>query len=104
MESCGRFKLAMGCAMLPTEIGALVRSVEPTAWSGNKTFGIDLSSDFVWIDDAPLGFEIEALMSRDLLDRLVIDTNKDDVGLLRAIDAINSLSWHFQACLHNSDC
>ena len=32
-------------------------------------------------------------LSRDLLDRLiVIDTNKDDVGLLRAIDAINSLS------------
>ena len=31
--------------------------------------------------------------SRDLLDKLiVIDTNKDDVGLLRAIDAINSLS------------
>ncbi len=87
------FKLAMGCAMLPTEIDALVRSVEPTTWSGNKTFGIDLSSDFVWIDDAPLGFEIDALRSRDLLDKLiVIDTNKDDVGLLRAIDAINSLS------------
>ena len=87
------FKLAMGCAMLPTEIDALVRSVEPTTWSGNKTFGIDLSSDFVWIDDAPLGFEIDALRSRGLLDKLiVIDTNKDDVGLLRAIDAINSLS------------
>lgn len=66
---------------------------EPNAWSRNKTFGIDLSSDFVWIDDAPLGFEIDALRSRDLLDRLiVIDTNKDNVGLLRAIDAINSLS------------
>ena len=87
------FKLAMGCAMLPNEIDGLVRSVEPTTWSGNKTFGIDLSSDFVWIDDAPLGFEIDALRSRGLLDRLiVIDTNKDDVGLLRAIDAINSLS------------
>ena len=81
----------MGCAMLPTDIDALVNSVEPTAWSGNNTFGIDLSSDFVWIDDAPLRFEIDALRSRDLLDRLiVIDTNKDDVGLLRAIDAINS--------------
>ena len=63
------FKLAMGCAMLPTEIDALVRSVEPTTWSGNKTFGIDLSSDFVWIDDAPLEFEIDALRSRGLLDR-----------------------------------
>src|SRR6476619_3743319 len=42
---------------------------------------------------AMLPFEIDALRSRGLLDRLiVIDTNKDDVGLLRAIDAINSLS------------
>ena len=68
------FKLAMGCAMLPTDIDALARSVEPTAWSSNKTFGMT-SSDFVWIDDAPLGFEIDSLRSRDLLDRLiVIDT------------------------------
>ena len=78
---------------VPTEIDALVRSAEPTAWSGHEAFGIDLSSDFVWIDDASLVFELDALRSRDLLDRLiVIDTNKDDVGLLRAIDAINSLS------------
>ena len=40
-----------------------------------------------------LGLRFDALRSRGLLDRLiVIDTNKDDVGLLRAIDAINSLS------------
>ena len=85
------FKLAMGCATLPTTIDALVRSVEPTTWSGDKTSGIDLSSDFVWIDDAPLGFEVDALISHNLFDRLVvIDTNKDDSGLLRAIDAVNS--------------
>jgi len=81
----------MGCATLPTTIDALVRSVGPTTWSGDKTSGIDLSSDFVWIDDAPLGFEIDALISHNLLDRLVvIDTNKDDSGLLRAIDTVNS--------------
>ena len=91
MESCGRSSSRWAVRCCP---------LRSTLWSGqwsrahgNKTFGIDLSSDFVWIDDAPLGFEIDALRSRDLLDRLiVIDTNKDDVGLLRAIDAINSLS------------
>ena len=36
-EKLRAFKLAMGCARLPTEIDALVRSVEPTTWSGNKT-------------------------------------------------------------------
>ena len=75
MEILRAFKLAMGCAMLPTDIDALVRSVEPTAWSSNKTFG--MTSDFVWIDDAPLGFEINSLRSRDLLDKLiVIDTTQ----------------------------
>ena len=83
----------MDCVTLPAEIDSLVRSVEPTTWSGDKTSGIDLSSDFVWIDDAPLGFEVDALISHNLLDRLVvIDTNKDDSGLLRAIDAVNSIS------------
>ena len=82
----------MGCAVLPAEIDALVRSVEPTTWSGDKTSGIDLTSDFVWIDDAPLGFEIDALKSRNLFDRLVVvDSNKDDDALLRAIDAVSAI-------------
>ena len=86
------FKLAMGCAMLPTEIDALVRSVEPTTWSGNKTFGIDLSSDFAWIDDAPLGFEIDALRSRDLLD-VVVDNhpNPSSSCLARHFTSENSV-------------
>ena len=55
--------------------------------------GIDLDSDFVWIDDQPLRVEIDALRGRNLLSRLIVtDTSKDDDGLLRAIDAINSLS------------
>jgi hypothetical protein len=54
--------------------------------------GIDLASDFVWIDDQPLRIEIDALQGRNLLSRLIIiDTNKDDDGPLRAIDLINSL-------------
>ena len=86
------FKLAMGVATLPAAIVALVRSVEPTTWSGDKTSGIDLSSDFVWIDDAPLGFEVDALKSHNVLDRLVIvDSNKDDNALLRAIDAVSTI-------------
>ena len=36
--------------------------------------------------------EMDALQGRNLLSKLIIiDTNKDDDGLLRAIDAINSL-------------
>ena len=86
------FRLAMGCPALPAEIEALLKSIKPTTWHGSKVSGIDLGSDFVWIDDSPLMVEMDALQGRNLLSRLIIiDTNKDDDGLLRAIDAINSL-------------
>ena len=94
------FRLAIGSPTLPTEIEALLKSIKPTTWHGSKVSGIDLGSDFVWIDDQPLRVEIDALQGCNLLSRLiVIDTNKDDDGLLRAIDAINSLS---KTSSHNS--
>ena len=83
----------MGAATLPTEIEDLLRSIKPTTWHGSKVSGIDLGSDFVWIDDQPLRVEIDALQGLNLLSKLIVrDTNKDDDGLLRAVDAINSLS------------
>ena len=49
---------------------------------------MDLASDFVWIDDAPLRAEIETLRGLGLLNRLlVVDT---DDGLLRAVDVIRA--------------
>jgi hypothetical protein len=88
------FRLAMGSPALPADTEALLKSIKPTTWRhGNKISGIDLGSDFVWIDDQPLRGEIDVLRGRNLLSRLiVIDTNKDDDGLLRAVDAINFLS------------
>lgn len=86
------FMLAMGCPTQPADVEALLRSVQPTAWSGSKVSAIDLTSDFAWIDDEPMGFEIEALRRRGLLDWLVVvDTNKNDDALLQAIDAIKQL-------------
>ena len=72
----------------PSEIEALLRAVRPTRWSGTKISGIDLASDFVWIDDAPLAVEVESLRARGWLNRLiVVDT---DDALLRAIDVIGA--------------
>jgi hypothetical protein len=87
------FRLAMGCATLPADVESLLKSIRPTEWQGSKVFGIDLASDFVRIDDQPLAVEVEALRGRNLLGRLiVIDTNKDDDGLLCATTAIDALS------------
>jgi hypothetical protein len=89
-------RLARGCATfatLPADVESLLKSIRPTEWSGNKISGIDLASDFVWIDDQPSAVEIAALQSRNLLHRLVvIDTNKDSDSLLRAIAAIEALA------------
>jgi hypothetical protein len=83
----------MGCATLPADVEALLTSIRPTAWSGSKVSAIGLGSNFVWIDDEPLAVEIESLRGRNLLSRLVvIDTNRDDQGLLRAKAAIEALS------------
>ena len=83
------FRHATGSSELPSEIDALLRAIRPTEWSGSKISGIDLASDFVWIDDDLLGVEIEALRGRGLLNRLiVIDT---DYSLVRVIDVIKSL-------------
>jgi hypothetical protein len=86
------FRLAMGCAALPPEVESLVTSIRPTEWQGSKISGIDLGSDFVWIDDEPLAVEVAALRDRNLAHRLVVvDSNKDDQALLRAKAAIAAL-------------
>ena len=51
-----------------------MRAVRPTKWRGSKVTGIDLASDFVWIDDDPLAVEVDALRARGLLHRLLIWT------------------------------
>ena len=76
------FRHAVGSPELPAEIETLLRVVRPTEWFGSKITGVDLASDFVWIDDAPLRVEIETLRGLGL-----VDTND---GLLRAVDVIRA--------------
>ena len=82
------FRHTMGSPELPSDIEALLRAIRPTKWSGSKVSGIDLASDFVWIDDAPLAMEIETLRGRGLLNRLIIVDGDD--ALLRAVDVIGA--------------
>ena len=61
------FRLALGTVMLRTEVETLLRAVKPTKWRGSKVSGIDLASDFIWIDDDPLAVEVAALRAGGLL-------------------------------------
>ena len=73
------FRLAMGAATLPTGIETLLTAIRPTRWRTNKVSAIDVSSDFVWLEDQPLPTEIELLRSLGLLDRLIIINSDDDL-------------------------
>lgn len=70
----------------------LSREVKPTSWSTLKTEAIDLTSDFYWIDDSPLQYEIELLKSHGVLERWIhTNTRKDPDGLLRVMEQLKRL-------------
>jgi hypothetical protein len=56
-----------------------LKVVKPTSWNTLKTEAIDFSSDFYWLDDNPMQFEIDIINSKSLGDRLIIvDLDKKD--------------------------
>ena len=59
--------MALGAPALPAEVEALLRAVRPSKWRGSKVSGIDLASDFVWIDDDPRHIEIAAQLRTEAL-------------------------------------
>ena len=92
------FRHALASSTLPAEVETLLRAIRPTVWSGSKVSGIDLASDFVWIDDQPLRCEVDALRDLDLLSRLLlVDASRDDYALLRAIHEVNLVSARSRA-------
>lgn len=56
-----------------------LKSVKATNWLSWKTEGIDLESDFIWLEDHPMRAEMQVLKAHDKLDRLiVVDLNRKD--------------------------
>ena len=54
-----------------------LNSIKPTNWRRLKTEGIDLDSDFVWLDDAPRDADRQVLEEHGKLDKLiVVDLNR----------------------------
>ena len=49
-----------------------LRKIKPTSWTTLKTEGIDFSSTFFWLDDAPFQSEINVLSKNSALDQLII--------------------------------
>ena len=63
----------------------LAKRVKPTTWRTLKTEAIDFTSDFYWLDNGPLQFEIDLLKEKDCLNRWInTDTWANPNGLEEA--------------------
>lgn len=51
---------------------ALLLQIKPTTWDALKTEGIDLASDFYWLEDAPLNAEMAFLKHHGKQDQLIL--------------------------------
>ena len=66
------FRVCLDSLSLPAFLTQALRHIEPTRWSHNKVTGIDLDSDFYWIDDAPDKKAVAELSKLGLADRPVV--------------------------------
>ena len=67
----------------PNDIIERLKRVKPTKWDTLKTEGIDLGSDFYWLDDFVFEAEKQVLKKNLRLDNLILvdQNNKDDLVL-----------------------
>jgi hypothetical protein len=68
-----------------------VKSFKETNWDALKTEGIDLESDFYWLEDYPFQAEILVLKSLNLEDRLIKVELNGDKNLLYVRDILSKI-------------
>jgi hypothetical protein len=70
-----------------------MKKIKATNWLSWKTEGIDLESDFVWLEDHPMRAEMQVLKEHGKLDRLiVVDLDRKD-ELIRIVEDLSHLSF-----------
>lgn len=55
-----------------SEILKVLEKIQPTNWSTLKTEGIQLASEFFWIEDYPMNAELKILQNYRKEDRLIV--------------------------------
>ena len=83
------FRLAIPTTNMAAETKDLIRSITPVPWGAEKAGGIDLSSDFYWVDDDPDGVSVDSLEVAGKSSRLIVastDERPDD--LTRVLEAM----------------
>ena len=67
----------------------LLKNIKPTQWKTFKSEAIDFSSNFYWIEDQLMSYEIDQLKKNNAFDRWIkIDTRKQPNDLRRALSIL----------------
>jgi hypothetical protein len=83
------FRFAIPTTNIAAETKDLIRSIKPASWRAAKTSGIDLTSDFYWVDDDPDGASVAALAAVGASSRLIVaSTDERPDGLARVKDVL----------------
>ncbi len=80
VETERAFKAALGLPETSGELDLLFHLVQPTYWETCKLEGIDLDSDFRWIDDDPDQESLVVLKRRGLEHRLLLCREPNDLA------------------------
>ena len=71
---------------------SLAQAIKQTSWVTLKTEAIDFQSDFYWLDDKPLGVEIEILRKGNVSDRFIqVDTRRYPDDLRRVLHILKQI-------------
>ncbi len=73
------FRIALNERRLPVELEIVFEAVNPTVWEDAKIEGIDLDSDFYWIESDPDSECLAFFKRRGLGNRLLIYKQPDDL-------------------------
>jgi hypothetical protein len=63
----------------------LAEQVRPASWVTLKTEAIDLASDFYWLDDSPLQYEIDYLKANGRIDRWIDICSRTNPDALKEV-------------------
>jgi hypothetical protein len=76
------FRFAIPTTNMAAETKGLIRSIKPALWDAEKASGIDLASDFYWVDDDPDVGSVAVLEAAGKSSRLILastDERPDDL-------------------------
>ena len=82
------FRFAIPAVNLPVEIKDRIHAIKPAAWPRAKIKGIDISKEFLWLDDDPDDASIKELERLGMMKRWVkacVDRNPDHLEKVKSL-------------------